>query len=95
MFDSLFQDEILKMTFSGERSQFIRINSAKIRQTGYVDDADVSLTLIFNNRTCSRSFTYTDDPDKNLKAALSVLSEMRGEINHLPEDKYIVEPKSL
>ena len=94
MFDSLLKDETLKMTFSGESSQFIRINNAKIRQTGYVDDADVELTLIFNNRTCSRSFTYTNEPDNNLKIALSVLSDMRDEINQLPEDKYIVEPKS-
>ncbi len=93
VFESLKQDEVLKMTFSGERSQFIRINNAKIRQTGFVDDADVSLTLIFNNRTCSRSFTYTDDADKNLKTALTVVLEMRDEINQLPEDKYIVEPK--
>ena len=93
MFDSLLKDETLKMTFSGESSQFIRINNAKIRQTGYVDDADVELTLIFNNRTCSRSFTYTNEPDNNLMTALSVLSDMRDEINQLPEDKYIVEPK--
>jgi hypothetical protein len=47
LFDSLLKDETLKMTFSGESSQFIRINNAKIRQAGYVDDADVELTLIF------------------------------------------------
>ncbi len=92
LFDSLLKDEILKMTFSGESSQFIRINNAKIRQTGYVDDADVELTLIFNNRTCSRSFTYNNDADNNLKTALSVLSDMRDEIIQLPEDQYIVEP---
>lgn len=93
LFASLKQDEVLKMTFAGENSQFIRLNNAKIRQTGYVDDADVSLTLILNRRTCSRSFTYTDDVDKNLNTALSILLEMRDEINQLPEDRYIVEPK--
>ena len=74
MFDSLLQDETLKMTFSGESSQFIRINNAKIRQTGYVDDADVELTLILNNRTCSRSFTYTNEADNNLMIAFLSIS---------------------
>ena len=92
LFDSLLKDETLKMTFSGESSQFIRINNAKIRQAGYVDDADVELTLIFNNRTCSRSFTYTNNPDNNLKTALSILTEMRDEITQLPVDPYIVDP---
>ena len=92
LFDSLLKDETLKMTFSGESSQFIRINNAKIRQAGYVDDADVELTLISNNRTCSRSFTYTNEPDNNLKTALSILTEMRDEITQLPLDPYIVEP---
>jgi len=92
LFDSLLKDETLKMTFSGESSQFIRINNAKIRQAGYVDDADVELTLISNNRTCSRSFTYTNEPDNNLKTALSILTDMRDEITQLPVDPYIVEP---
>ena len=92
LFDCLLKDETLKMTFSGESSQFIRINNAKIRQAGYVDDADVELTLIFNNRTCSRSFTYTNEPDSNLKTALSILTDMRDEITQLPVDPFIVEP---
>ena len=52
LFASLKDGEILKVTFFGENSQFIRINNAKIRQSGYIEDADLTITLIQNNQTC-------------------------------------------
>ena len=39
LFTELKNDELLTLTFSGENSQFIRINNASIRQIGLVDDA--------------------------------------------------------
>ena len=51
------KDEVLITNLSGENSQFIRFNNAKIRQTGIVDDINFSITLISNNRKCSVSMT--------------------------------------
>jgi len=92
LFESLKSGEQLKISFAGETSQFIRINHARIRQIGVVDDGDITLTLIKNNRTCSRSFTFISDKEKNHETAQMVLSEMRDEIEQLPIDRYIVEP---
>ena len=39
LFAELKNDELLTLSFCGENSQFIRINNATIRQTGFVDDA--------------------------------------------------------
>ena len=92
LYNSLKKGEILKLNFSGEKSQFIRINNAMIRQVGIVNDCDLSLTLINDNRSCIRSFTFTDENKSNINIGLKILSEMRIEIEQIPEDKYIVKP---
>ena len=46
---ALNKDEVLTVSFTGEKSQFIRYNNAKIRQTGLVDDADIQLKMMINN----------------------------------------------
>ena len=43
LFSLINKDEVLTVSFTGEKSQFIRLNNAKIRQTGLVDDADINL----------------------------------------------------
>ena len=40
LFSLSSREETLITNFSGETSQFIRFNNAKIRQTGLVDDID-------------------------------------------------------
>ena len=57
LFSKLQNGEYLTVNFGGEKSQFIRVNSAKVRQTGLIDDADLSLELIHNNRVCHCSIT--------------------------------------
>ena len=39
LFKELKKDELLTLSFCGENSQFIRLNNARIRQTGLEDDA--------------------------------------------------------
>ena len=46
LFANLNKDENLILSFSGERSQFVRFNNALVRQTGLVDDADLGLKFI-------------------------------------------------
>ena len=65
-FSELENDESLTLSFAGENSQFIRINNASIRQTGLVDDANLGLKFISNNRTCEGSITVSGDYDIDL-----------------------------
>ena len=61
---SLDADEYMKVSIDGENSQFVRFSQSKVRQSGLVDDASLSISLIKDGRTCSWSFTLTG----NLKA---------------------------
>ena len=96
-------DEIMKkrnkgedfiLSFSGEKSQYIRFNNAKVRQTGCVDDANLYINFIKNNRSCKFSLSFQGDHSIDLNNVLNYIEIMRNEINNLPEDPYIVRPDS-
>tara|TARA_B100000965_G_scaffold204366_1_gene170602 strand:+ start:224 stop:1546 length:1323 start_codon:yes stop_codon:yes gene_type:complete len=92
LFSLLSKDEILTASFTGEESQFIRYNNAKIRQTGLVDDSSIELKMIANNRTCSGSFTLSGDENTDLLRGGAEIDRMRIESKEILEDPYIVMP---
>ena len=69
IYSYLKKDELLTLSFTGEESQFIRLNNAKIRQTGLVNDADIHMKMIANGRTCTGSFTLSGNDDVDVKRA--------------------------
>ena len=92
LFSLLNKDEVLTLSCTGEKSQFIRLNNAKIRQTGLVDDADIQLKLIANDRTCSGSFTVSGNSGIDLSRGKYEIERMRFESTEILEDPYIVMP---
>ena len=92
--DKIQSDEDLMINFWGENSHFTRFNQSKIRQNGFVSDSTLSITLIWNNKTCSASFSLSNNIDKDLDRALHYLNSLRQDIKNLPEDPFIVYPKS-
>ena len=95
LFNSLNNGEELNISTSGENTQFIRFNNAKIRQSGLVLDSDLSINLIYNNRSCEKSFTLCNNETKNIEKAKLVLDSLRKEIVQLPEDPFIIMPQNL
>ena len=83
------------MSFSGENSQFIRFNNASVRQTGLVDDAEIELKFIANNRISNGGFTISGNEDIDYKRAKDEIYRLRNEAKELPEDPFIVLPKNL
>ena len=94
LFSLLTKEEILKNSMWGENSQFIRINNSKIRQTGIVKDLSYSMTLIANKRQVSHSLTITGVFDTDKIQLKSILNKLREDITQVPEDPFIVYPKS-
>ncbi len=92
IFGLLKEGEKLTLSFGGEDSQFIRFNGARVRQTGFVNDAGLGIELIFNNRKCNGGITFTGLPDTDIDNTTAELQRMRDEIIQLPEDPYIVMP---
>lgn len=92
LFGRLAQGEHLALSLSGESSQFIRFNGARVRQTGSVDDAWLNLRLIDDHRQCGGDLTLTGDISEDGLRAREELQRLRDEVRQLPVDPYIVMP---
>ena len=94
LFSELNNGENLILSFDGEKSQFIRFNHAKVRQTGLVDDADLGLKFISNNRSVHGGFTVSGNFDIDIARGKSEIIRMRLEAQEIPEDPFVVFPKN-
>lgn len=90
----LREGEHLSLGFGGEQSNFTRINAAKVRQIGNVDEADLSFNFIFNDRRTTGSISLCGDLDEDLTRAVHELERLRAEVVQLPRDPYLVIPDS-
>ena len=86
--------EHLGLSISGENSTFTRVNAAKVRQTGNVDEADLGFNLIYAGKRCSGSVSLSGDLNEDLSRARAELKRLRAEVVQLPEDPYMVVPDS-
>ncbi len=93
LLNNLQNGEDLKLTIGGENSQFIRFNQSKVRQSGLVDDASLSIVLIQDERTCSGSFTLTGNITADEETAMEELNRLRDEVGTLPKDPFVVMPE--
>ncbi len=94
MMAELQDGEYLGLNFGGEQSTFTRINAAKVRQTGYVDEADLGFNLIFDERRTTGSISLSGNLQEDLDRAMGELTRLRAEVVQLPEDPYLVIPES-
>ena len=85
--------ESLKLELTGETSQFIRFNRAKVRQVGCVNDGELNLSLMHDRRTAFRSFPFTGEWAIDWQQAKAALTELRQEVPQLPEDPYLIVPE--
>ncbi len=77
---------------NSERSQFTRFNNAKVRQTGFVADGWLKLTLMHEQRSSFRAFPFIGNWELDKKNANEALEELRKELPLLPKDPYLVLP---
>jgi predicted Zn-dependent protease len=93
LLDSLNPDEHLSIDLAGEQSHFMRLNRAKVRQSGTVTDGEVTLRLAHQQRTATISLPFTAH-SADCAAALDALNDLRQELPQLPEDPYLVLPQN-
>jgi len=94
LYSDLKADENLTLSLQGENSQFLRVNNAKVRQTGLVNNTDLAFDFIYNNRNCQGQITLSGDYDNDYKRATDELNRLRAEIVQLPEDPFVVLPEN-
>ncbi len=86
----LMGDEVLLANFSGEASDFVRLNHSLIRQAGHVDQQGIGLELIDGQRHVSGHCRLTGDEATDRSRAEAVLAELRVNLPAVPEDPYLM-----
>ncbi|MEP0919702.1 TldD/PmbA family protein [Leptolyngbya sp. DQ-M1] len=90
--NQLKPDEQFTLTLDSEQSQFTRFNHAKVRQTGSVNDGNLQLVLMHNQRSSYREFPFTGDFENDRRTAAHAIAALREEVAQLPENPYLVLP---
>ena len=85
-------DEQFTLTLDSEQSQFTRFNHARVRQTGVVNDGNLQLVLMHNQRSSYREFPFTGDGETDRQTAKTAIAALREEVLQLPENPYLVLP---
>lgn len=81
--------ETVLCTLSGERSDFVRCNRARVRQAGSVEQRYLTLRLIADGRQASASFAAAGD-EADLATARRLLGRLRETLAQLPQDPWLL-----
>jgi predicted Zn-dependent protease len=97
-FDLLRSHESLFITLEAEASHFMRINAAKIRQVGMVEDAQLTLALVCKSnselRRSTQSITLSGIAAQDDQKIAQTLRHLQMETSELPADPFAQEPKN-
>ena len=90
LFSKLQGEEQLLIGFSGEDSDFVRLNHNRIRQAGSVAQRSLSLDLISGKRHAQASIELAGDQAGDMEQLDITLKKLREQRELLPEDPYLV-----
>jgi predicted Zn-dependent protease len=90
LFSKLEGEEQLLLGFSGEDSDFVRMNHNRIRQAGSVAQRSLSLDLISGKRHAQASIELTGEQARDMEQLDITLKKLREQRELLPEDPYLV-----
>ena len=89
LFKKLDGDEQLLLGFSGEDSDFVRLNHNRIRQAGCVAQRTLSLDLIEGKRHAKSSVELAGDNAQDMDQLAGTLKKLRQQRALLPDDPYL------
>ncbi|MES2818784.1 MAG: metallopeptidase TldD-related protein [Pseudomonadota bacterium] len=87
---ALSEGEQFTLSYSGETSDFIRFNQAKVRQAGQVQQASLSLQLIRDGRHAELQLSLSGVPNLDHPRLAEALLQLRQTLPLLPPDPYLL-----
>jgi len=89
LFKQLRGEEQLLLSFEGEDSDFVRLNSNRIRQAGCVSQRSLCLDLIEGKRHAEACVELSGDMAQDRKQLTDILEKLREQRAFLAEDPYL------
>ncbi len=86
-------NEHFTLALTAEESQFTRFNRARVRQSGLVQDGELTLTWMADQRVAYRKVSFTGDWGPDWLQVQRAVAALRQELPQLPADPFIVLPQ--
>ncbi|KRP42718.1 Predicted Zn-dependent protease or its inactivated homolog [Pseudomonas libanensis] len=82
--------EQFHLGYADESSEFVRLNHAKVRQAGQVQQASLNLKLIDAGRHADLGITLSGEPELDRQRLADGLEQLRQTLPLLPQDPYLL-----
>ncbi len=89
------QSKSFALWFSGEESDFVRLNHCRIRQAGFVRQAHVRLQLIRLGRSVTGRLTLQGQPAADREMLTRWVQDQRQHLAVLPPDPHLIMPAAV
>ncbi|USW96452.1 TldD/PmbA family protein [Pseudomonas proteolytica] len=83
-------EEQFHLGYAAESSEFVRLNHAKVRQAGQVQQASLNLKLINDGRHADLGITLAGSPEVDRQRLAEGLQQLRETLPLLPKDPYLL-----
>ena len=95
VYNTLKEGEDLTIYMEGENSQYFRFNDSKIRQTGIIEDYNVTLSLYHGKKSLQATTTVSSDIDYSVKNLISEIDGLRAPLSLIPENNFTAFPQKF
>tara|TARA_X000000368_G_scaffold146930_1_gene115872 strand:- start:120 stop:1460 length:1341 start_codon:yes stop_codon:yes gene_type:complete len=95
VYNTLQEGEDLTIYMEGENSQYFRFNDSKIRQTGIIEDYNVTLSLYYGKKSLQATTTVSSDIDYSVKNLISEINGLRDPLSLIPENNFTAFPENF
>ena len=95
VYSTLQEGEDLTIYMEGENSQYFRFNDSKIRQTGIIEDYNVTLSLYHGKKSLQATTTVSSDIDYSVKNLISEIDGLRAPLSLIPENNFTAFPQKF
>jgi hypothetical protein len=90
VFKHLQPEETANLYFRSERSGFTRLNHAKIRQIGSVEQAYVTFKLFYQNKQVTYQLICGGNAQEDAQVLMQKMPQLRDAFTVLPPDPYCI-----
>ena len=95
VYNTLKEGEDLTIYMEGENSQYFRFNDSKIRQTGIIEDYNVTLSLYHGKKSLQATTTVYSDIDYSVKNLIYEIDGLRAPLSLIPENNFTAFPEKF
>lgn len=91
----LHANELFTLWLSGEQTDFVRFNHAKVRQAGNVNQAYLTFQLIQGGKHISQEITLANNAETDKTVLLALMHELRDALADVAEDPHLFISESI